>query len=497
MASQFKPPGSFRSAADFLAHLHSIDPTFHCDLHVPADGPLAQSQTVYDRRVGNRFAIQPMEGWDATTDGQPSELTFRRWGNFGRSGAKLIWGGEAVAVLPAARANPNQLFINPAHDNVAVFRQLRQHLVNTHEENFGESDDLYIGLQLTHSGRFAKPTRQSRQSQIAFYHPLLSQKFNLPADHPPLTDPQLQEIAVAFVSAAEVAQQAGFDFVDIKACHGYLMHELLAAHTRPGPYGGSFENRTRLLREVIEAITVRCPSLRIGVRLSLTDLPPFVEGPSGVGQALDYRAHLPWRFGFGMDAERPCEADFDEPFQLMAQLQSMGVRLLNVAVGSPYACPHLQRPATFPPSDGYLPPQDPLRSVFQQILAVRNAKKAFPEMLLVGSGYSYLQDYLPHVAQAELAARHVDFVGLGRMVLSYPTLPADVLAGKTLQRKRVCRTFSDCTTGPRNDLISGCFPLDPFYKQMDHATTVKQLRQQSAHRLDAKTQASPKQPDPE
>jgi hypothetical protein len=83
----------------------------------------------------------------------------------------------------------------------------------------------------------------------------------------------------------------------------------------------------------------------------------------------------------------------------------------------------------------------------------------------VGSGYSYLQDYLPHVAQAAVREGWVDFVGLGRMVLSYPELPHDTLTHGALQRKLVCRTFSDCTTAPRNGMVSGCYPLDAFYKE--------------------------------
>ena len=70
----------------------------------------------------------------------------------------------------------------------------------------------------------------------------------------------------------------------------------------------------------------------------------------------------------------------------------------------------------------------------------------------------------------------VDSVGLGRMVLSYPDLPADVLAGKILTRKKVCRTFSDCTTAPRNGIVSGCYPLDPYYKERPEHKKLKQLK---------------------
>jgi 2,4-dienoyl-CoA reductase-like NADH-dependent reductase (Old Yellow Enzyme family) len=111
-----------------------------------------------------------------------------------------------------------------------------------------------------------------------------------------------------------------------------------------------------------------------------------------------------------------------------------------------------------------------LKGVARQIAATAALKADFPQLRIVGSAYSYLQDWLPHVAQAVVRAGGADFIGLGRMVLSYPDLPLDVLRGQPLKRKAICRTFSDCTTGPRNGLVSGCFPLDPFYTaHPDHA----------------------------
>ena len=158
-----------------------------------------------------------------------------------------------------------------------------------------------------------------------------------------------------------------------------------------------------------------------------------------------------------------------------------------MTAGSPYYTPHIQRPALFPPSDGYLPPEDPLVGVARQIEVVRQIKERFPEMIVVGSGYSYLQEWLPHVAGAGVAAGGVDVVGIGRMALSYPRLPADLLAGRALQRKRICRTFSDCTTAPRNGLISGCFPLDPFYKARAEAAELRRRKQAGAARPPAGT----------
>jgi hypothetical protein len=150
--------------------------------------------------------------------------------------------------------------------------------------------------------------------------------------------------------------------------------------------------------------------------------------------------------------------------------------MVNLTCGSPYYNPHIQRPAIFPPSDGYLPPEDPLVGVVRQIDVARQCKHAVPDLPMVGSGYSYLQDYLPHVAQAVVREGWIDLVGIGRMVLAYPELPADTLEKGELLRKRVCRTFSDCTTAPRNGMISGCFPLDPYYKALPEAATMKEIK---------------------
>jgi 2,4-dienoyl-CoA reductase-like NADH-dependent reductase (Old Yellow Enzyme family) len=168
--------------------------------------------------------------------------------------------------------------------------------------------------------------------------------------------------------------------------------------------------------------------------------------------------------------------DLREPIQFLQTMNGLGVELACLTAGSPYYNPHIQRPAIQPPSDGYLPPEDPLVGVDRQVHAVAAIKQALPQLGIVGSAYSYLQEWLPNVAQAQVRAGHVDFVGLGRMVLSYPELPADALAGRPLQRRRICRTFSDCTTGPRNGLVSGCFPLDDFYKSHPDAAVLKASR---------------------
>ncbi len=399
----------------------------------------------------------------------------RGWRGCGRSAAKLIWGGEAVAVCHEGRANPEQLLINNA--TKGGLADLRQTLLDAHQEVAGSTDDLVVGLQLTHSGRFSRPNAKDvAEPKIAFRHPLLDRRFGIDSDEAVLSDSDLHRIIDDFANAAVLAHEVGFQFVDIKHCHGYLGHELLGGHTRPGEFGGPFENRTRFLRLIVEAVRAAAPSFQIAVRFSAFDVPPFhpdpagsADGRLGPGVPEPFEQHMPYRFGFGLDPAEPLMMQLRETIQFLEMLQSLGIRLVNVSAGSPYCCPHIQRPALYPPSDGYQPPEDPLVGVARQMRVVRDLKQQFPDLLMVGSGYSYLQEYLPHVAQAAVSEGWVDSVGLGRMVLSYPELPHDVLSGAGLRTKQICRTFSDCTTAPRKGLVSGCYPLDPYYKRSPEA----------------------------
>ncbi len=453
---------TFRTGEAFARHLATSGITlgFDAELAPPSSSPLAAPFHMGAIHVGNRFCILPMEGWDGTSDGEPSDLTTRRWQNFGRSGAKLIWGGEAVAVRHDGRANPHQLMLTP--QTLPAIAHLRRELISAHVERFGASAerDLFIGLQLTHSGRFSKPEVHERPEPIAAVtNPVLDRRFAQPVRV--FTDDEIGRLIDDFINAARLAADAGFSFVDVKHCHGYLGHELLGARRRPGRFGGSLENRTRFMREIVDGIRAQAPGLEIAVRLSVFDVVPHRKNAHGAGipelDPLDYEA------AFGLLENGDMSAALDESHQVLRMLEARGVRWICVTAGSPYYCPHVQRPALFPPSDGYDPPEDPLHGVARHIEAASRLKAAFPQMAIVGSGYTYLQEWLPRVAQFNVREGHTDFVGLGRMVLAYPDLPADVLSGEPLKRKAICRTFSDCTTGPRLGLVSGCFPLDPFY----------------------------------
>ncbi len=470
--AQCKTVDQFRGR---LAELGLDLPVDTSILTAPQGSPLAAPIDFGGLPVGNRWVIQPMEGWDAQPDGAPSPYTLRRWRNFGRSGAKLIWGGEAAAVQPDGRANPHQVLAT--RDNRAGLASLLQELHSAHRTDCGSCDDLVVGLQLTHSGRFSRPTSSRLAPRIAYHHPLLDRKFGIdPSDASVVwTDDDLERLIDNYVIAAGVARSVGFQFVDVKVCHGYLLHELLSARTRPGRFGGDWEGRTRLLRTVIQRLRAELPELRVAVRLSVFDALPYESTPD-VGRPMDWDRRRPYVYGFGLNANDPMQIDLTEPIQLLGQLQQWGVCAVNVTCGSPYYNPHLQRPAMFPPSDGYQPPEDPLVGVVRQIHAARDCKRAVPQLPLVGTAYTYLQDYLPHVAQAVVRAGWIDMVGLGRMVLSYPELPRDVLRHGRMERRRICRTFSDCTTAPRNGMVSGCFPLDPYYKALPEAEKLRGLK---------------------
>lgn len=463
-------PEKFR---DYLRE-KQIELPFIDTLPEPDSLALRKPFTYRDRTIGNRWAILPMEGWDCTAEGSPSELTRRRWLRFAQSGAKLLYGCEAAAVMESGRSNTRQLTIT--RQTAGEIARLQEEVVRMHESRFGRSDDLYVGLQLTHSGRYSHPHDDHKlESVIAYRNPWLDKKFGN-EETPVATDAQIDEMIDHFVAAAKLAANAGFDFVDIKHAHGYFGHELLSAYERPGKYGGSLENRSRFFRDIAAGIKSEAPSLDVSLRLSIFDMVPFVKGPDGVGVPM---VEDKYPYAFGGDGTG-LGYDLTETFELVELLKQSDVSLICATIGSPYYNPHLQRPAAIPVVDGYAMPHDPLRSVALHLKAVRLLKQRFPEIAIVGSGYTYLQDWLPNVAEAAVADGMTDFVGIGRMVLSYPELCADVLAGKLLDRKRICRTIGDCTNAPRHGMVSGCYPLDPFYKERSEAERLREIKRRKS-----------------
>lgn len=471
-ANDIQKLNRLKTADDFgrmLAEIGKSHPEFSLAFDTDLDpSTLSQPITVMGKQLSNRFCVLPMEGWDAEPSGAPTPRIFRRWRRFGESGAALIWGGEAVAVQPDGRANPNQLQLTS--ETAPAFAELRRTLLDA----MPAGTQSLVGLQLTHSGRFARP-QGPLAPRTAYTHPILDRRVGS-SEASVLSDEELGAIRSSMVLAAKRARDVGFEFVDVKACHGYLLHEILSGHTRPGPYGGSFENRTRFMLSVVEQIAKECPDLGIASRISAFDWLPFRPGDDGAG------VPEPWEgeycFAFGGDGSGQGE-DLSECSRLVGELKSRGVNLICLSAGSPYYNPHIQRPAFYPPSDGYTPPEDPLIGVARQIAATAKVKADHPDVAFVGSGYSYLQQWIPNVAHWAVRTGRTDFVGLGRSTLSYPHLPHDVLTGKALETKLICRTFSDCTTAPRKGLPSGCYPLDAEYKRSPEAEQLLELKRQA------------------
>ena len=505
----YRKAGTFKSVSELRQYLAEkginiplADETEH--------GAMSRPATLFGRELPNRWALLPMEGWDCTAGGAPSDLTVRRWAHFGESGAALVCGTEAGAVIHAGRSNPRQLLVS--RENLPALKAAVAAMRRAHAERFGTQGDFLVGLQLTHSGRFAHPNRDDRlESAVAWTNPLLDRKFGAPRV---VTDAEVGEIVRAYGEAARVAKEAGFDFVDLKHAHGYLAHDFLTAYGRPGPYGGSFENRTRFSREIAARVKEACPDLPIAMRLSIFDILPFEKGPDGLGRPMavqdrssEFRvqsselddphstllhsptppplhsrtAAPPRPFGAAEDC-LSMDPDLAEPTAFLEMMRGYGVDLVCGTIGSPYYCVHIQRPAYYPVCDGYIPPQDPLLSVSLHIAAARRLKERCPWAKIVLSGLTCLQEYAGCAAEAAVAPAAVaagavkseelrvksfaDFAGLGRMALSYPEYCADHLAGGKFDRRRICRTFGECTNAPRHGKVSGCYPLDSFYREL-------------------------------
>jgi 2,4-dienoyl-CoA reductase-like NADH-dependent reductase (Old Yellow Enzyme family) len=437
--------------------------------------PLAESIAIGPLRAGNRLAIHPMEGCDGTLDGHPDELTYRRYRRFGAGGAKLIW-GEATAVVEEGRANPRQIWL---HEGTArSFARMLRECRHAHRETFGNVDDLVVGLQLTHSGRYCY-----RRPMLAVHDPLLDPLIvadratgkKVGPDYPLVDDDYLKRLEDHYVVAARLAFRVGFDFVDLKQCHRYLLSELLAAKTRPGLYGGSFENRTRFVCNLVERIYAEVPGAVVCTRFNAYDGIPYrPDSETRVGKPVAYE--LPVRSGFGVSENEPFQEDLEEPKRLVGLLHERGVPMVNVSMGNPYANPHVVRPADYPPVDGYEAPEHPLEGVARHFRIAAEIQRAFPEIVVVGGGYSWLQGFVGHAAAANVGQGRVKMIGVGRAALPYPDFARAILEAGRFDQRRVCRTFSYCTALMRskhNELgqfATGCPPFDkevygPIWKE--------------------------------
>lgn len=439
-------------------------------------------------RIGNSFAIHPMEGCDGNLDGTPGELTFRRYRRFGAGGAKLIW-FEACAVVPEGRANPRQLWIHPG--SAKQLKELLQTCREAHQKEFGNCDDFVALLQLTHSGRysFEKQKVASRHPVLDLY-PMVNRDGLPPRENLPelASDDYLAALEDQYVQAAVLARELGFDGVDIKMTHGYLLSELIGARTREGAYGGSLENRARFTLNVAGKIRRQAgDDFLLAVRLGVYDGIPYAVGSKdSVGVPRD--CPTPYNYGFGTDPKDPYRMDLSEPIQLVGWLQQSGVRLLNVSLGIPYANPHLGRPFDKPNEGYYETPEHPLLGVARHFSATAQIQNAYPDLAVVGTGYTWLRHFLIHAAAANVKLHRTTFAGLGRAALAYPDLPRVALEKADLNPLHTCKTLSYCTylmRSKKNDL--GQFPAGcpPFDKE-GYGEVMKQAR--AANRAAAKGQ---------
>lgn len=428
----YTPLAELLTVDEFVSYLNELNIDLPLEIGIDDDSdPMAEPVSVSGQVIGNRWAILPMEGWDADLDGNPTDSSIQRWRAFGRSGAKLIW-GESAAVRPDGRSSPEQLVVAP--ETQQGLESLVAETKSAHAERFGGSDDLKVGIQLTHSGRFCRPAPSGSAAPVAVrHHPHFDKLLGPPPDSELLSDVELRDLARDYVSSVSVAAVAGFDFVDLKACHGFLSHELLGAYDRPGDFGGSFENRTRFLRSIIEGVHEEAPEVELSLRLSAFDTVAYVMGDRGVGRPL---SDDPARYWFGTD-ESGHEIDLDEPIRLLKEMRDLGVSLFCITGSSHYNAWHLQRPALTAKSGEYSTPEDPLVGVARHIAVTSELKRAVGGITVVGSGYSYLQQWLPHVARATVRAGKTDMVGVARMHLAYPEMIVDAMSGSTFDLEAV------------------------------------------------------------
>ncbi len=378
----------------------------------------------------NSLAIHPMEGFDGEANGAPGELTVRRYERFASGGAGLFW-FEATSVCPEGRSSRRQLWINK--ENVDGYKRLVDRM---HELSGGAP----VICQLTHSGRFAKPDN-TPAPLISYHNPIMNERLNLDPSLPVVTDDYLDSLHDMYLEACALAKEAGFDGVDIKSCHRYLLSELLSAFTREGKYGGSYENRTRLLRETVrDAVSAYGDEkFIIGTRMSVSDC-------------------IPYPYGFCTTEDG--KVDLTEAIKLLSELSDCGMSLLNLSMGTPYYNPHVNRPYD---SGGYEPPESPLVGVERMINASREIKAAVPKLTIIGTGYSYLRHLSPNVAAAVLDEGAVDMTGFGRMAFAYPDFARDMLNGK-FDSKKTCLSCGNCVQLMRRIATSGCPIRDPLYR---------------------------------
>lgn len=389
--------------------------------------PLLKPLTLDGFSIPNRFVVQPMEGYDSSDDGSPSDLTERRYLRYAEGGSGIIW-FEAVAVTGEGRSNKHQLWI---HDpNLNNYSRLVTR-VRKAADNKGNRPLLVV--QLTHSGRYSKPDGRPKPL-VAALNSILDK-----AEPYILSDDDLEKIQDRFIDAAKLARDAGFDAIDLKACHGYLIAELLSARNRVNSRYGGIDpgNRFRFLLQTIERIRTEVPDLLVTTRLNISDC---------------------YSGGFGVDDKD--NPDFTEPLFLVEELLKRDIKVVNISMGSPHYNPHVTRPFDTPLPGKKVPQEHPVEGVMRMITGTAIFQKRFPEVRFIGSAYSWLRQYAPNVGAAVLADDGASFIGFGRGSFAYPSMPADIIRNGKADPAKVCISCSGCTRLISNQRPGGCVIRD-------------------------------------
>lgn len=420
-----------------LFHYRSLDEVRLSALEQGVNLPFSQNLSVLAKPLSlgritsaNRIALQPMEGTDGTLDGAPDTYTVRRYHRFAQGGAGLIW-FEAVAAAPEVRASAHQLMLTKG--NLDAFKRLAAQIKEIGMKHNGYAPVLI--LQATHSGRYSKP-EGSPQPLIAYSNPYLEEQ-PLPQSAL-LTDDQLRAYEEKFGALAHLAQQAGFDGMDVKCCHRYLACELLSAYEREGEYGGSFENRTRFLRNAY-----------LAAKASTT-------GDFFLTSRMNIYDGFPYPYGFGMAKDGSLTPDFSEPIRLIRQLkEEMQIPLINLTMGNPYKNPHVNRPYDH---GNYVPNEHPLYGVGRMMNGVAAVQKAVPDLPVIGSAFSYLRQFSPYLAAGMVESGSCAMTGFGRLAFADPFFPKKILAGEKLDAP--CVTCGGCALLLRAGIPAGCVIRD-------------------------------------
>lgn len=391
--------------------------------------------TVYGREIRNRIVFHPMEGCDGKRNGAVDELTRRRYLRFARSGAGIIW-FEATAVCPEGRANPRQLYIN--EETVDSFKSIVSEIKKTAVDTCGYEPVVIV--QLTHSGRFSKP--DGTPEPIVAYRNSLWEKGKENQPYVIATDNYCKQIPPKYAQAAKLAEEAGFDGIDVKCCHGYLFNEFLSATERDGIYGGSLENRTRLYFECIESVKSTVKNTFVTTRLNACDC-------------------FPYPYGYGVNSKN--EIDLSETKAIIAELGKMGIELINLTLGNPYLIPHFNRPCINAPEDGKIG----MKRIYD---VTKELNSCFPEIKFIASGLSFEGENAVDYAEEIINNGVADFAGFGRMTFAYPDFYTDYLKNGKLDKSKVCLKCSKCTELMRNATVAGCPVRDsevymPYYKK--------------------------------